>query len=90
MKTGLEHISNDAVATFIRNLKAGVLEVVNMGDKAFVSDPNKKECPPVAAFQLNLALLEMFQAEALRRGMDYDSIGPDIRKIEEMWIATTE
>ncbi len=90
MRTGLESQSDETLARLITNLKNGALEVVNMGDEAFVTDPNKKECPPVAAFQLNMGLLETFQAEALRRGMDYDSIGPNIREIEEMWIASTE
>lgn len=90
MITGLEQKSDESIEVCIRNLKAGVLKVVDMGDDAFSVPEGSKESPPVAAFQLNMSLLETFQAEAFRRGMDYDAIGPDIREIEEMWLEATE
>lgn len=85
MRTGLENASDSTIVTIVGNLKSGVLEVVNMGPKALVSD-NPKECPPAAAFETNLMILQAFQAECLRRGINYDKIRPDIREIEDMWL----
>ena len=90
MRSGLEHVSDKAIETFVTNLKSGVLEVVDMGPKALVGNPDKKECPPCAAFETNLGMLQAFQAECLRRGLDYDTIGPDIREIEDMWLQARE
>lgn len=89
MRTGLENKSDAVIIHIVGNLKSGVLEVVNMGSKALTSD-KPKECPPAAAFETNLMILQSFQAECLRRGLDYDNIQPDIREIEDMWLEARE
>lgn len=89
MRSGLENTTESALIKIIGNLKSGVFSVVNMGPAALVSD-NPKECPPVAAFETNLTILQAFKRECLRRGMDYDAIAPDIREIERMWLNARE
>lgn len=89
MRTGLEHTNEETLIKIVGNLKSGVLAVVNMGPDALVST-NPKECPPAAAFETNLMILQAFEAECLRRGIDYDGIAPDIREIEDMWLEARE
>lgn len=85
MASGLENNSDKTIETIIRNLKSGVMKVLNMSPEE-IHKVEGKNAPPAQAVQLNFILLEMFQAEALRRGMDYDSIGPDIREVEDAWL----
>lgn len=85
MATGLENNKDSTIETIIRNLKAGVVSVLNMTPEE-IHKQEGKNVPPSQAVHLNFILLEMFQAEALRRGMDYDSIGPNLREVEDAWL----
>ncbi|QQO39875.1 hypothetical protein SEA_BELFORT_222 [Streptomyces phage Belfort] len=85
MRTGLENTKQETLEILITNLKSGVLKVIDMGPAALVSD-NPKECPPAAAFETNMMILQAFEAECLRRGIDFDSIGPNIREVEDRWL----
>lgn len=58
-----------------KNLKSGMMRVINMGESAHVGDVEGKKCPPAASFHLNLMLLEQVEKEARRRNMD--PTGPD-------------
>lgn len=88
MITGLESASDKTIINLIANLKSGILNVVAMGDKAYITK-SVKECPPIAAFEVNMSLLEPFKAEALRRGLNYDEIGPDVSEYEQYWLDIT-
>ena len=88
MKTGLENSTDDAIIKLIGNLKSGVLNVINMGEDAYKSR-GPKECPPIAALEVNFSLLECFEAEARKRGINYDEIEPDISVIQEAWLDAT-
>ncbi len=85
MRTGLEDTSEEALVILVHNLKVGILKVVDLGPNALVSD-NPKECPPAAAFETNMAILQAFEAECHRRGTDFDAIEPNIREIQDMWL----
>lgn len=85
MKTGLEDTSEEALHILVHNLKVGILKVVDLGPAALISD-NPKECPPAAAFETNMMILQCFEAECLRRGTDFDAIEPDIREIQDAWL----
>lgn len=90
MRTGLENTSEETLKGLVRNLKSGAMRVVEMGPAALVSH-SVKECPPAAAFEMNLTMLSMFEAEFLRRGMDFDGfIGPQFREIIDMWLKARE
>lgn len=87
MRNALEDKSDDVLRTLVGNLKRGALNVVNMGDRALVSD-NPKECPPAAGFWLNMVMITMFEKEFLRRGLNFDGfIGEEFRAIIDMWNA---
>jgi hypothetical protein len=86
MRTGLEDTAEDVLKTLVHNLKVGILKVVDLGPKALVSD-NPKECPPVAAFETNMALLRTFEKEFDNRGLDFHAVEPNIREIYAMWRA---
>jgi hypothetical protein len=87
MSTGFENTSEETMRTLINNLKSGALRVIEMGPDALVSH-GPKECPPAAAFRLNMTLLSMFEAEFLRRDLDFDGlIGQEFRAIMDMWIS---
>lgn len=86
MDTGLEHVSNDNLKALVNNLKSGVFMVVEMGPDAF-KQTSPKECPPAAAFELNMGLLQIFEAEFLKRRMNYDAfIGPELRAMIDKWL----
>lgn len=77
--TALSTLSLDDLTMFVKNLKAGIMEAVDMGPAAFVS-PGKKECPPVAGFQMSLGFLQTFEQEIRSRGIDPSGpeFGPDL------------
>lgn len=89
MRTGHEDLSEEMIRILVHNLKVGVLKVVDLGPNALISN-NPKECPPVAAFETNMAILQSFEAECLKRGIDFDAIQPNIRQIEDMWLEARE
>ena len=77
------------LAALTRNLKNGVLDVLNMpADEIMKGNLAKKECPPAAAFQVAMAGLVAFEREIRRRNLDpADPIfGPNIvPEIAEIW-----
>lgn len=88
MHTGFEETPQKTLEALVNNLKSGAMQVVDMGEAAHIAR-NSKECPPVAAFQLNMTLLSMFEAEFLRRGLDFDAfVGPQFRQVIDMWLET--
>lgn len=81
MATGLENTPENTLRTLVSNLKSGAMRVIDMGDAALIST-NPKECPPAAAFQLNMTLLSMLEREFSRRDLDFDGlIGQEFRAI---------
>lgn len=87
MKNYLEDKTDDVLRTLVGNLKRGAFEIIEMGDAALVSR-SSKECPPAAAFWLNLLMATMFEREFLRRGLDFDGfVGEEFRAIMDMWNA---
>lgn len=86
MSTGFENTSEETMRALVNNLKSGAHNVLAMGDKALVST-NPKECPPAAAFQLNMTLLSMFEVEFNRRGFDFDGlVGEEFRAIMDAYM----
>jgi hypothetical protein len=85
MNTGLEKYSDSVIKTIIRNLKSGIIHAVTMSEEEFHATDGHA-APPAQAVQLNFMMLEIFQAEAFSRTMDYYSIGPDTREIEDKWL----
>lgn len=84
MGTGFENTSEETMKILIGNLILGAHKVIDMGPEGLVSH-SSKECPPAAAFQLNLAILSIFETEFLRRGLDFDGfIGKEFREIIDM------
>lgn len=77
------------IAQLTRNLKNGVLEVLDMTpEEMFKGDIDKKECPPEAAFHVGMGGLVAFEREIRRRGLDPSDpiFGPDIvPEIAEIW-----
>ena len=78
-----------SLAKLVHNLKNGILQVLDMTpEQMHKGNLEKKECPPTAAFQVNIAGLVAFEREIRRRGLDpADPIfGPDIvPEIAEIW-----
>ena len=69
------------IAQLTRNLKVGVLEVLDMTPEQMLKgDIEKKQCPPAAAFHVGMAGLVAFEREIRRRGLDPSDpiFGPDI------------
>ncbi len=85
MKTGLEDKSIETLKFCIRNLKSGILVVAGMTEEQrnFI---NGHDVPPIEAVQINHMLLETFYAEAFRRGIDPDEIGPDVSELHQAWL----
>ena len=80
MSTGLENTSDEVIIKLISNLKTGILNVAKMGPDAYKSN-GPKECPPMAAVEVNLSIIDSFRPECDRRGIDIDEVEPDIRGI---------
>ncbi|XAO35391.1 hypothetical protein SEA_FRANCOB_227 [Streptomyces phage Francob] len=80
MGTGLENTSDEVIIKLISNLKTGILNVAKMGDDAYKSR-GPKECPPMAAVEVNLSIIGCFEPECDKRGINIDDIEPDISGI---------
>lgn len=75
-----ETMNDKTLVLIVNNFKKGMLKVINMGNDAFVGDPEGKKCPPAASFQFNLLMLERAEKEIRRRGFNPSDprFGPDI------------
>ncbi|QNN99291.1 hypothetical protein SEA_FAUST_219 [Streptomyces phage Faust] len=72
MATGFENSSEDTMRVLIGNLKSGTFLAIEKVDSA--------------AFELDMTLLSIFEAEYIRRGLDFDSlIGDKLRGIMDNW-----
>lgn len=88
MSTGLEGTDVEVIVQLIGNLKTGIVRLMAMGDEKYIAKSHK-ECPPIAAFEVNMSLLECFKAEAYKLGINPDEIGPDISQYEDYWLKIT-
>ena len=80
MGAGLENASDEVIIKLISNLKTGILNVAKMGPDAYKSR-GPKECPPMAAVEVNLSIIGCFEPECEKRGINIDDIEPDISGI---------
>ncbi|QOI67585.1 hypothetical protein SEA_BEUFFERT_217 [Streptomyces phage Beuffert] len=77
MRTGLEHTTPQALESLVNNLKSGTFLAIEKIDSA--------------AFELDMTLLQIFEAEFLRRDMDFDGfIGDKLRTIIDNWLEVRE
>jgi hypothetical protein len=89
LHTGLEKKSNESIAFCIRNLKQGIVNVSEMTYEKMVYC-NGHDVPPIEAVNLNHLFLDIFEAEAFKRGMNPDEIGPDIGDLHQVWLDNRE
>ena len=89
MTNYMKKLPVETIAQLTRNLKAGVLQVLDMPPEEMrKGDIEKKQCPPEAAFHVGMAGIVAFEREIRRRGLDPSDpiFGPDIvPEIAQIW-----
>jgi hypothetical protein len=78
MIKGLEKLSAKNLAILTRNVKCGIMRIVDMGEDAYVA--NGKDNAPAAMFPVLRGMLDMLEAEIWSRSMDprHPVFGPDV------------
>lgn len=85
MRTGFEKTSDKILETLLTNLRSGLQSVLDMSVEEMFAGDGKNVAPSQAA-QLNFTIIHMIREEADRRGLNYDSFGPDTKAIEDAWL----
>lgn len=76
----IEAAKTVSIQKIIKNLKVGCMSVIDMTPEEMHRKRVKGNVTPAQSFQMSFAVLQMFEAEIVRRGMDprHPSFGPDI------------
>lgn len=83
--TGLEDTTEETLIILTGNLKSGVHRVFQMSQEEMTRG-NGHDVPPLEWAKTLLSILQGFKAEVLIRGLDYNSIQPDISQYEDVWL----
>jgi hypothetical protein len=78
VKTGCEHVSDEGLHMFMRNLKRNVWRVALMPNGVWNQTGAKGEMSPAESALMSAGMREMFEAEARKRGLEaWDIDDPD-------------
>jgi len=83
--TGLENTPDKTLIAIAGNIKSGIHRVFQMSEEE-MHRTNGHDVPPFEWAKVVLMILEPFRQEIESRGIDYNSIQPDISQYEDVWL----
>lgn len=66
----LESLNETQLIQIARNLKKGMMIVIDMPEERRNRAKDEKNCPPFASFQMNLGILQSVERAARNKGFD--------------------